>query len=83
MPAPASPALRRLDGVDPSIPWDVIVFRRRATATSSIEITVDRAKLARLIARRATANAGGKTSSFFGAIAAVLVEDSTSESPSN
>ncbi len=75
MPSSASPAMRRRDGLDPSIPWDVIVFRRCITATSTVEITIDRAKLARAIARRASANAGGKTSSLFGAIAAVILHE--------
>jgi hypothetical protein len=70
VPISASPASRRRDGL--SIPWDVIVFRRRVTATSNIEITIDRAKLARTIARRASTNAGGKTTSLFGAITAVI-----------
>ncbi len=75
MPFSASPAARRHDGVDPSVPWDVIVFRRRITATSSVEITIDRAKLARVIARRASANGDGKTGSLFGAIAAVILTE--------
>lgn len=83
MATPPLPALRRLDGIDPSIPWDVITFRRRVTATSNIEITIDRAKLARALARRASANVGDKTSSLFGAIAAALVQDPSPESPND
>ncbi len=81
MPISASPALRRQDGVDPSMPevaWDVITFRRRVTSrasTSHIEITIDRAKLARAIGRRAAGNTSRKATSFFGAIAAVILAD--------
>jgi hypothetical protein len=78
------PALRRHDGLDPSIPWDVIVFRRMITSgssTSSVEITIDRAKLARAFARRARANSTRKTICLFGAIVGVILhEDLSSES---
>jgi hypothetical protein len=69
------PAVRRRDGLDPYIPFDVIVFRRQVSATSTVEVTIDRAILARAIARRASANTGGKTRSLFGAISAVILNE--------
>jgi hypothetical protein len=72
MPTPAPPALRRQDGDCPSIPWDVITFRRLAADGSVVVVTIHRAKLARLIARRAAVNATKTASSFFGAITAVI-----------
>jgi hypothetical protein len=64
---------------EPDVPWDVITFRRRAEAGSSVEITIDRAKLARFIARRAAANASGKFTTLLGSIAAVILPDAPAE----
>lgn len=73
------PAACRFDGVSPSvtsseIPFDVITFRRVSSFGETVEITIDRAKLARSIARRARCNAGRRTASLFRAITAVILE---------
>jgi hypothetical protein len=74
------PAARRFDGGSPSastldIPFDVITFRRRMNDSSTVEVTIDRAKLARLIGRRAVRNVGRQAMSFFRAITAVIIEE--------
>jgi hypothetical protein len=73
------PAARRFDGVSPSVscpdvPFDVITFRRLSPTGETVEITIDRAKLARSIARRARSNVGRRTASLFRAITAVILE---------
>jgi hypothetical protein len=76
---PASPALRRQDGRDTSIPWDVIIFRRSIAPDAHIEVTIKRSVLARAFARRATKNQKRRSASADGAITAVIVDGPIAE----
>jgi hypothetical protein len=69
------PAACRNGGVRPSappVPWDVVTFRRSLEDGSTVEVTIDRAKLARVIARRIRANVGEQATAFYSAITAIV-----------